>query len=268
MTKYINRKHSKRISGLTRRVAAIAAAAIAVSSVAASAVELGEVQAVQPGDSVNATVDQPVFPLEKYDNGSYYTKNESPCPTHEVNTIGSNCKDYGGAWQCMAFAKYIYDVYSHRSSWKEIANDTNNSTRTFGSDPDLLKQYIQALGAGAYVRVNDVHSFVITAITSDGFYMYEANYDKQCGVRYQYVTYKDYAATTRTSITKSYAHRFSRSYYNETYHKATCLSYGCDGYAWEKHTFSVNKTGKYACSGCGYTLSTAPGVMSTEDDNL
>ena len=283
MLNSINRKHSKRISALTRRVAAIAAAAIAVSSVAASAVEFGEIQEVQPGDSVNATVSQPTLPLSEYPatlnsniSISYFTTDGNKCVNH------NHCKTYSDAKQCIGFAIYVFDTYSHlstpiNSSWKVAQADRHRQLNSNGeyiptsTSKEIFQNRLQSLPTGSYVRVRNSggidHAFIIVSTSSTGVTLYDANINSDCGVRLRTETYVQ-LATSWAYLLEIVYHNYpiKATTYNESYHKKVCSTSGCTGYVWERHTLSVNKAGKYACTGCGYISGTTPGVMSIEDE--
>ncbi len=94
-----------------------------------------------------------LFPLSNYPVGSYFSQTGVACTCHHNNCSyygNCDCQPYAYAIQCMGFAKYAYDQFSHRSSWTDISADRDNTVRDI-STTTKAQQYMGALPIGTYV---------------------------------------------------------------------------------------------------------------------
>lgn len=283
MTRKTNIFKSKRFARIARRVSAILAAAVAMSCVAASTI------IAKNDNPVKAEIakTQLSFPLPEFpaDGNTYFNESEtSACASHSGCDVfgGCSCLSYASSIQCAGFAIYAFDRYSHMSSsgsWSIAADDRHRnpnypSTKTLAAD---LKKDIESLPIGSYVRLarttsnptTDGHSFVIVSTDNDGVTVYEANRGGNCKVQIKYYTYTELLGVFPYLYETVY-HNYSTTKvnYDSSYHKIECKTSGCNGYIYEKHSFTLNKNGKFVCSGCGYISTVTPGVMSIEDNDL
>lgn len=139
-----------------------------------------------------------------YPNNSHYTKNGKKCVCHNSANCPENCNcmayyaydDAGNmsvCYQCAAFAKLCYKTFNgkdvpylpdaHYPGFTQLS--TNN-----------LYSYLQKIGTNAYVRrktaTGAVHSVFIISYTRDSVTIYHANYDNECGVLNETVSYGEF----------------------------------------------------------------------------
>lgn len=221
---------------------------------------------------------QITFPLSEYPHGSYFTKNGSACTTHVGCTASSpgNCKVYRSSIQCMGFAKYAYDKYSHRSAsspWPEYIAEEDKEEGIFyhfsGGHEWRTAQdvecFFRALPYGSYLRLDKRvedpqdtegnHSVVSAGVTESSVIVYHANYADppyRCIVKLDSFTFSRYCEIYQY-VTERIAHSFTgRGIQNTSNnHVRMCVDSNCGGYIIEPHASSnpgINAT----CDACGY----------------
>lgn len=139
------------------------------------------------------------LPLAQYPDGSYYSLTGKACTCHG-GSLGNpcywdnscDCINFDVSIQCAAFAKYVYYVvngthtYSHNKTYKNL--DLTAST---------ARSTLQSLPVGTYLRVQTSngydHSIAIAGTSSTGITIYHANYGRPCKVRYQTLTWANFA---------------------------------------------------------------------------
>lgn len=210
------------------------------------------------------------YSLGQYGAGKYFTKNGNACTSHECcdsdddSNVLCNCKSYGFGIQCMGFAVYAYDQYSHRSYWQDIAGDQNATNRSVQT-PDDIRKIVKALpSSGIYLRFEDEHSLFIDNVSDTRVTGYECNVGGTCAVQRFDYSYEQlfswYGKEGDGIVNETYSHHFSRStatIITPNAHKIKCTSSGCNGYILEPHyeTLSTQSADGSAgtCAACGYT---------------
>ena len=165
---------------------------------------------------------RPVFPLDEYPAGSYFTYNGNVCTCHSsyanhcsynrnystvrcCNTVNhslGNCKVYTntGSIQCKGFADYVY----HHTTGHDIGSSYVINTDDYSSIGDdetgaaLMKTFLKGLKDGSNVRVSVRgksynHSFIVSDIRENGIYLYDANRTDLCKVDYKFKTWEQLA---------------------------------------------------------------------------
>ena len=208
------------------------------------------------------------YSLGQYGAGKYFTKNGSACTDHwpghnPCNATGSgcNCKFYGFGIQCMGFAVYAYDQYSHRSYWQDIAGDQKTNDRKITSAADFKSIVTTLPSSGIYLRIEGKHSLFIENVSDTGITGYECNIGGKCIISKFSYTYQEIANSYNGgNVCETYSHHFSRStatVVTPNAHKIKCISSGCTGYILEPHyeTLSTQSADGSAgtCAACGYT---------------
>ena len=151
------------------------------------------------------------LPLSNYPSGTYFTHNGNACSTCHNNNCGytipsgestsrcwdsvlnssGNCKRYAptGAIQCKAFADYVFYQYTGENVSNSNKSDTSAyATIINGSDgADDLKTLFTSLPIGSNVRLKVrgqtyYHSIIISAKSSTGVTIYDANRIGKCKV--------------------------------------------------------------------------------------
>ena len=206
------------------------------------------------------------FPLNDYPSGSYFTYSGGACGVHSSetcsNTGGCNCKSYNASIQCVGFAKYAFDQYSHlyprTGSWygsTDIHSDVNRIALNTDADVWLL---FNNLGYGAYMYLSrptdttGIHALITAGVTSTTVTIYEGNADGHCKVMLNTYTLANFRGLF-DEVIKTVAHDFSGAATQATasYHRIYCQYDGCDGYIMKEHMADV--PGKNAtCALCGY----------------
>lgn len=209
------------------------------------------------------------YSLGQYGAGKYFTKNGSACTSHSnCKIVGEdsncNCLFHGIGIQCVGFAAYAYDQYSHRSSWQTIPRDRNENHRKI-TCPNDLRSIVKALpSSGIYLRIEGEHSLFIDNVSDTGITGYECNVGGKCLIRRFDYTYQDlfdfYGNDGYSNVNDTFSHHFSRTtatVVSGNAHKISCTSSGCTGYILEPHyeTLSTQSTDGSAgtCAACGYT---------------
>lgn len=223
---------------------------------------------------------QPTFPFNssvtKYTVGTHFSIDGDDCTCHGgCNEYKKcNCIHYGdGGLQCVAFARYAFDIYSHRSSWnKKNEEDINEDDRSISTTAKAEKE-MKKISVGSYVRVlksnlKDGHSFILAGFTSTGIMMYDANYVGTCVVGYHEIAYSK-LASNYAIIDVSISHNFDYTTgvkYNNTLHKTKCTTSGCTGYVLTPHFANTTGTNMTCliCKATGVIVS--EGRMSVEDE--
>lgn len=207
------------------------------------------------------------YSLGQYGAGKYFTKDGSACTSHKCcepnSTSYCNCKFYALGIQCMGFAAYAYDQYSHRSYWQDIARDQNETSRSVRT-PEDIRKIVKALpSSGIYLRFEDQHSLFIDNVSDTGISGYECNVGGLCKVqRFEYSYERVFALYGKNGngiVNNTFSHHFSRTtatVVSGNAHKISCTSSGCNGYILEPHylTPTTNPiTGaESVCAACGY----------------
>ena len=168
---------------------------------------------------------------------------------------------YGNSTQCMGYAMWAFDKYSHLSDWKGHSSlDVRSGPIYFDTNADVIS-FFSGICTGAYVRLmrdsdvyNGFHSVFYKGKTSSIIYTYECNLYGNCEVTEQsrnlnqFRTFcdgvSDYATHDYVSIST-----YNVSY-NSTYHKQKCCSSGCNGYRLEQHYNPISSSN--TCAACGY----------------
>ena len=219
-------------------------------------------------DTYALSTSKPVrFPLPEYPEWSYYSKYGEPCTHHSENCSYGNsfndalctCQHYGGAIQCVAFAKYASDQYAHKSSWSPVSGDLVRTVDISSSDG--AKCFFADLSMGTYVSGTG-HSFVIRHTTSSTVYTYECNASgRDCHISLEAHDYSKVYGTIG-AIDIAYTHYFNgtpRSI-SSSCHMIPCTSSGCGGYEVEYH-YSRNPGDKATCAVCGYVGKIDAGLL-------
>lgn len=137
--------------------------------------------------------------LAEYPNGSYYSKTGKACTCHRSGynpcywDDSCDCINYDYSIQCVAFAKYVF--YNLRGyKW---ANGTVACTNVSTNTAEKAKSILKGVPQGTYVNGkqygNGEHAISITSTSEYGLYVYEANWQGTCQVRYQYWTWENFA---------------------------------------------------------------------------
>ena len=223
---------------------------------------------------------QPTFPFNssvtKYTVGTYFNRTGDDCTCHGTcnEYHKCDCIHYGdGGVQCVAFARYAYDIYYHRKSWSKNGVDENEKDRDISSTENARIE-MNKIAVGSYVRVlksnlKDGHSFILAGFTSSGIMMYDANYvpGGKCLVGYHEVSYSK-LASNYAIIDVSISHTFNYTKgikYNNTLHKVKCTTSDCSGYVLKPHFAETTGTNK-TCTICGATgVIVSEGAKSIED---
>ena len=193
------------------------------------------------------------FPLSDYPSGSYYnnySNKSTPCTCHKRSGSADkceywncDCKMYRESMQCMAFARYAFDVYANMTESQTI---TAAHHTVAGSSSDGLAQQtldVKEYTKGTYLRVgpsktSETHSFIIASNTASTITVYECNVGdtgQGCIVGMRTFTHEGFAS--KFYIFDIYKHSWS-SYatkYSDRYHKRACSLGSCAGYILELH---------------------------------
>ena len=230
--------------------------------------EISMYSVVPNGQQQKDTNLQYVFSL--YPSGSYFSNNKSAC-THHSNFNNSNCSYYGncnckpycGAIQCIGFAKYVSDKYSHKSSWNAVSGDIDETDVKFNTVANV-QAYFSSINTGAYVLLahdseanngQHFHALVFIKKINNGILTYECNLSSNCNVQLLERTYTEFIDTYSNDWgIYSVSHHFNGTcqQYDSSYHKKYCNSSGCGGYILEAH-YATNNIGTSTCTKCGYT---------------
>lgn len=209
---------------------------------------------------------QEIFPLSDYPHGSYFTQNGSACTTHAGCTASSpgNCKVYRSSIQCMGFAKYAYDRYSHRSEsslWPSSGDPHFQSGNSIATDQDVQLLF-SSIPYGSYLRLdrwNDGdlkgnHSIITAGVSSTTVTIYDANnagYPNLCMVQLYSVTFESFRQAYEY-VNECIAHNFVNVFRNNSNtHAIRCSYSNCGGYILESH-YSANPGANAICDACGY----------------
>lgn len=163
------------------------------------------------------------IPLSSYPHGSFYTYNGAACTCHANCTYSlprewtgatnrcyntstgasGNCKRYEatGSIQCKAFADYVYKQYtgSDISSSTQVSVTGYSSIANTAAGADKMEDFFSALPVGSNVRVSVRnasynHSVIISAKSSTGVTIYDANRIGKCKVGNQTKTWEELAS--------------------------------------------------------------------------
>lgn len=120
-------------------------------------------------------------------NGITTTISNKPCETHKTGTKDS-CNTYSGGRQCVGYARLIATVLCGKDIY-------SFPKKTGSAEVDNLRP-------GDLVRFrNDGHSVVVLSVSGDNVYVTDANWDNQCGIRWNAVFTK---ATLKATFTHVY----------------------------------------------------------------
>ena len=209
---------------------------------------------------------QEIFPLSDYPHGSYFTQNSSACSTHAGCTASSpgNCKVYKSSIQCMGFAKYAYDRYSHRSAsspWPSSGDPHFLSGIRITTDQDVQLLFSD-IPYGSYLRLErrndddpeDDHSIITAGVSATSVTIYDANnagYPNFCMVQLYSVTFAVFREDYEY-VNERIAHNFVNVFRNNSNtHAIRCSHSNCGGYILESH-YSANPGANAICDACGY----------------
>lgn len=137
--------------------------------------------------------------LAEYPDGSYYSNTKKACTCHRSGynpcdwDIDCDCINYDYSIQCVAFAKYVF--YNLRGfKW---ANGQIVCTNVSNVTAEKAKSILKGTPAGTYVNGKQYgkgeHAISIVSTSDSGLYVYEANYEGHCRVRYKEWTWEEFA---------------------------------------------------------------------------
>ncbi len=169
------------------------------------------------------------LPLPGYGSGTYFSYNGKACTCHDdcdaiipsgysdvgkcyiiernssniiTSVTNGNCKMYNSSIQCKGFADYVYKVYcgediSSRTS--VTLSDSYNSIPSSSTGAALMQELLSSLPVGSNIRVHVRgksynHSFIISAKSSTGVTIYDANRVGNCKVGNQTKTWSELAS--------------------------------------------------------------------------
>ena len=249
-------------------------------------------------------------PVEDYQDGFVYTTDGIPCNNDEngdpKETCHNNCISFWGGGQCLAFAREIYARYFGGFRLSDD-NATGEACSGYVNNIDVLKNYIRNnVGIGGHVRViqslGGEHSLIVANFNNTRIWVYDANSNKKCTVRSEWMTYEQFASSY-SSI--KYSHKGKHTHTHDTYkklnneqHAKFCTKCNFSSYSTstvlphvfnqvksisayqhathcrdcgfrsptlvESHSFVLSGT-LYRCTVCGYTTSHAPGTQNVSD---
>ncbi len=215
--------------------------------------------AYKTDDSINADT-VVTLPLSEYKAGSVFSST------------------YAGASQCMAFALYAFDKYSHITSPSGSWGILNSHKHTYSAyqskiTTSQLQNVLKSLPIGSYVRVakgtsnqnTNGHSFIIVSTTNAGVMAYDANRIGTNIVGYQLWKYSEIVDSFPYLYLTAYHNYGKSTKYNSMYHKSECTTNGCEGYAYMPH-YTTNPGEKAVCAACGYVGSISAGTVSIGDE--
>lgn len=121
-------------------------------------------------------------------NGISTTISNKPCATHKTGTKDS-CNTYSGGKQCVGYARLIATVLCGKDIY-------SFPKKTGSAEVDNLRP-------GDLVRFrNDGHSVVVLSVSGENVYVTDANWDNQCGIRWNGVFTKSTLKATFTHVYK------------------------------------------------------------------
>lgn len=121
-------------------------------------------------------------------NGISTTISNKPCETHKTGTKDS-CNTYSGGKQCVGYARLIATVLCGKDIY-------SFPKKTGSAEVDNLRP-------GDLVRFrNDGHSVVVLSVSGENVYVTDANWDNQCGIRWNGVFTKSTLKATFTHVYK------------------------------------------------------------------
>lgn len=142
----------------------------------------------------------PVYPVTGYEDGKYFSDNNSAC-THHLDkndcpeSGGCGCRCVNNSIQCMGFANFF--------RWVRTGNYLGASSQTPGMSGSWtesnIKNYFQSkVNLGSHVRLHLKgkpeeyrHSITVVAMSNSGVTVYDCNWDKQCGIRIKDLSWSD-----------------------------------------------------------------------------
>ncbi len=149
---------------------------------------------------------------QRYPDGSYYSENNQECDCHndvphdlDICNCGkyyyydSSYDAYLPCYQCVAFAKYCYNIYNDGIDVPYHANISSNDVQLNSSN---LYTNLRQIGSQAYVRgytqKGTEHSLFIVSYTSSTVTVMESNYPSNCIVNNETFTYTEFLKHIKT----------------------------------------------------------------------